>query len=115
MQLDAPLIACFHAHGFKIAIETNGTIKAPQGIDWLCVSPKADAPLLQKNGDELKLVYPQNENHPSDFEDLAFENFSLQPLDDSNQMKHAKAAFAYCLKHPKWRLSLQTHKWIGVD
>lgn len=114
LQLDAGLIDTLHSAGFKIAVETNGTVKAPDGIDWLCVSPKADAPLVQTSGHELKLVYPQAENSPEQFVDLSFGRFSLQPLDDANQAAHMKAAFEYCLKHPQWCLSVQTHKWIGV-
>ncbi len=114
LQLDASAIEALHNVGFKIAIETNGTVKAPSGIDWICVSPKADAELIQKSGNELKLVFPQIENQPSDFEHLDFDNFCLQPLDDADQRKHMQAAFDYCLKRPKWRLSLQTHKWLGV-
>lgn len=120
LQLDGDLIDALHDHGFKIAVESNGTLKAPVGIDWLCVSPKADATLVQTSGHELKLVYPQAENHPKDFEALNFEYFSLQPRDDSylgtgqEKTAHEKAAFDYCLKNPRWRLSVQTHKWIGV-
>lgn len=119
LQLDAALIDALHDAGFKIAAESNGTLKAPGGIDWLCVSPKASAKLEQTSGQELKLVYPQAENHPKDFEHLDFEYFSLQPRDDSylgaeKKAAHEKAAFEYCLENPKWRLSVQTHKWIGV-
>lgn len=114
LQLDAALINALHEQGFKIAIETNGTLALPEGIDWICVSPKADAPLIQKRGHELKLVYPQTENSPEDFVDLDFNYFSLQPLDDKNKAAHSEAAFKYCLANPKWRLSIQTHKYIGV-
>jgi len=118
LQLDEPLIEAFHAAGFKVAVETNGTIKAPDGIDWICVSPKANAPLVQRSGQELKLVYPQAENKPEDFTHLAFENFCLQPRDDSylgtKKANHEQSAFDYCLKHPQWRLSVQTHKYLGV-
>lgn len=114
LQLDSELVSALHDVGFKVAIETNGTIKAPEGIDWICVSPKADAELVQITGHELKLVFPQSENRPEDFDHLEFENFSLQPLDDSQQAQHMKAAFEYCLNNPKWRLSVQTHKWLGV-
>lgn len=118
LQLDAGLIAAFKAAGFKVAIETNGTIKAPADIDWICVSPKADAPLVQRSGDELKLVYPQDENHPGEFTDLDFTHFALQPKeligDEEASRANRDAAFEYCLKHPRWRLSLQTHKWLGV-
>lgn len=124
LQLDPPLIEAFHSAGFKIAVESNGTVKAPAGIDWLCVSPKANAQIVQRSGDELKLVYPQKENKPSDFEALDFKHFSLQPRDDSyltsipgqakEKANHMQSAFDYCMAHPKWRLSVQTHKWIGV-
>jgi len=118
LQLDAALIEALHAAGFKIAVESNGTLAAPDGINWLCVSPKADAKLVQINGDELKLVYPQRENKPEDFAGLDFQVFSLQPLDDVKIDTHSqdamKAAFKYCLKHPQWHLSLQTHKYLGV-
>jgi len=114
LQLDVPLISAFHAQGFKVAIETNGTLRVPEGVDWICVSPKANTDIVQTCGHELKLVFPQVENNPQDFEHLDFETFSLQPLDDHNQRDHMQAAFNYCLKNPKWRLSLQTHKWLGV-
>ncbi len=114
LQLDVNLIEAFHQRGFKVAIETNGTISLPDGIDWICVSPKAQAQLIQKRGHELKLVYPQNENKPEDFLGLDFEVFSLQPLDDKNQAAHSEAAFKYCLENPNWRLSVQTHKYLGV-
>jgi 7-carboxy-7-deazaguanine synthase (Cx14CxxC type) len=119
LQLDAELIAALHAQGIQIAVETNGTIAAPEGIDWLCVSPKADAPLVQTTGDELKLVYPQDENSPEDFVSLDFAHFCLQPRDDSylnlsKKATHSDAAFEYCLAHPIWRLSVQTHKAIDV-
>jgi len=119
LQLDDELVSTLHKAGFKIGVESNGTIKAPKGIDWLCISPKADAELVQRNGDELKLVYPQADNKPEDFENLDFSVFSLQPRDDSflgNKKSDAnnRAAFEYCIAHPKWRLSLQTHKYLGV-
>ena len=114
LQLDKPLIEAFHAAGFKVAVETNGTVKAPEGLDWICVSPKAGAALVQRIGHELKLVYPQAENTPEDFIDLDFGVFSLQPLDDKNKAAHEQAAFNYCLKDPRWRLSVQTHKYLGV-
>ena len=114
LQLDAPLISALKDKGFKIAVETNGTIAVPKGIDWICVSPKANASLVQTTGQELKLVFPQVENQPDQFETLDFENFFLQPLDDPNRQDHTDAAFDYCLKHPKWRLSVQSHKYIGV-
>ena len=123
LQLDEPLIAAFHKAGFKVAVETNGTIKAPKGLDWICVSPKANADLVQTSGHELKLVFPQSENNPEDFTHLEFENFCLQPRDDSYlgikkaaraEESHQQAAFDYCLAHPQWRLSVQTHKYLGV-
>ena len=119
LQLDELIISALHAVGFKIAVETNGTLAVPDGVDWICVSPKANAELIQISGDELKLVYPQIENHPSDFENLNFTHFCLQPRDDSylgvqKKADHSQSAFEYCLNHPKWRLSVQTHKSIGV-
>lgn len=114
LQLDEVLIAALHSLNIKVAVETNGTIKAPAGLDWICVSPKADAKLEQTSGHELKLVYPQKENRPEQFEDLDFQNFSLQPLDDENQAEHIKATTEFCLQNPKWRLSLQTHKILGI-
>ncbi|MEQ8283067.1 MAG: 7-carboxy-7-deazaguanine synthase [Parvibaculum sp.] len=114
LQLDATLIAALHARGFEIAVETNGTIAAPQGLDWICVSPKAEAALKQTSGDELKLVYPQAAAKPERFEALDFRHFFLQPMDGDNTEENTRAATAYCLAHPKWRLSLQTHKLIGI-
>lgn len=114
LQLDDALISALKSKGFKIAVETNGTIAAPAGIDWICVSPKADAPLVQLTGQELKLVYPQHANRPDEFEHLDFENYFLQPLDDPDRSANTDAAFRYCLAHPKWRLSVQSHKYIGV-
>ncbi|HEU4621384.1 MAG TPA: 7-carboxy-7-deazaguanine synthase [Burkholderiaceae bacterium] len=114
LQLDSDLIDAVHAHGFSVAIETNGTIEAPAGIDWICVSPKSNAALKLTRGDELKLVYPQADAPPERFEDLAFEHFLLQPMDGPDRMRNTEAAIAYCLAHPRWRLSLQTHKIIGL-
>jgi 7-carboxy-7-deazaguanine synthase len=114
LQLDAPLIAALKARGFAIAVETNGTIRAPYGIDWICVSPKADAPLVQTTGQELKLVYPQTLAPPERFTDLPFERFWLQPMDGPDRDAATAAAVAYCLSHPQWRVSVQTHKYIGV-
>ena len=114
LQLDPPLIQALHAEGFDIAIETNGTIAAPAGIDWICVSPKADAPVAQSSGQELKLVYPQVGVDPARFEHLAFERFSLQPMDGPEREAATRAAIAYCFAHPRWRLSLQTHKYLGI-
>ncbi|MBJ7483379.1 7-carboxy-7-deazaguanine synthase [Brevundimonas sp.] len=114
LQLDAALIAALKARGFDIAVETNGTMVAPDGIDWICVSPKADAPVMQTTGAELKLVYPQDAAMPDRFEHLAFDRFWLQPMDGPDQAANTAAALDYCLSHPKWRLSVQTHKYIGV-
>jgi len=115
LQLDHTLIATMHRREFEIAIETNGTQIAPPGIDWICVSPKAGAPLAQKSGTELKLVFPQANISPSDFETLAFAHFWLQPMDGPHRAENTTRAIAYCLAHPRWRLSLQTHKYIGID
>ena len=114
LQLDPPLIRALHDRGFEIAIESNGTIAAPPGIDWICVSPKADAPVVQTSGQELKLVFPQALAMPDRFEHLAFERFWLQPMDGPDREANTAAAIDYCLAHPKWRLSVQTHKYIGV-
>lgn len=114
LQLDAPLIDALHARGFAIAIETNGTIAAPPGIDWICVSPKADAPLVQDTGHELKLVYPQQKAMPERFEGLAFDHYFLQPMDGPDQAHNITKSVAYCMAHPRWRLSLQTHKFAGI-
>jgi 7-carboxy-7-deazaguanine synthase (Cx14CxxC type) len=114
LQLDPPLIEALHQRGFKVAVETNGTCAAPPGLDWLCVSPKADAPLVQRCGDELKLVYPQARLAPPSLEHLAFQHFLLQPLDDAALADNTALAVAYCLAHPHWRLSLQTHKLLGI-
>ncbi len=114
LQLDAALIAAFHAAGFEVAVETNGTIVAPHGIDWICVSPKADAPLAQRDGDELKLVFPQPDVDPARFEGLKFRRFLLQPMDGPARLANTEAAIAYCLEHPLWRLSVQTHKYLGI-
>ncbi|WP_164156172.1 7-carboxy-7-deazaguanine synthase [Sandarakinorhabdus rubra] len=114
LQLDEPLVAALHARGFAIAIETNGTQVPPSGIDWICVSPKADAPLALTEGDELKLVYPQPKAMPERFAGLAFRHFFLQPMDGPRQAENIQAAIAYCLAHPQWRLSLQTHKLTGI-
>lgn len=114
LQIDAGLIAALKAAGFDIAVETNGTLAAPEGIDWVCVSPKADAPVVQTSGQELKLVFPQAKAMPERFEHLDFERFWLQPMDGPYQAANTAAAIDYCLTHPKWRLSVQTHKYIGV-
>ena len=114
LQLDLALIAAFHAQGFEVAVETNGTIAAPNGIDWVCVSPKADATLQQMAGQELKLVFPQPGVDPARFVDMAFERFYLQPMDGPERVANTQAAIAYCLEHPLWRLSFQTHKALGI-
>ncbi|MDS4040407.1 MAG: 7-carboxy-7-deazaguanine synthase [Candidatus Competibacter sp.] len=116
LQLDQALIAALHQRGFEVAVETNGTLPAPPGLDWICVSPKASAPLKLNQGDELKLVYPQSEPEaqPERFVDLAFEHFFLQPLDGPDREAHTRAAVAWCLAHPQWRLSLQAHKLLGI-
>ena len=114
LQLDPVLIAALHARGFRIAMETNGTLKAPPGIDWICVSPKAQAPVVQTSGQELKLVYPQTGVDPASFEHLDFERFLLQPMDGPARVENTQAAIAYCLAHPRWRLSVQTHKYLGI-
>jgi 7-carboxy-7-deazaguanine synthase (Cx14CxxC type) len=114
LQVDTALIDALHAHGFTIAIETNGTIAPPPGLDWICVSPKAGSELVVRKGHELKLVYPQADNSPEDFAGLEFERFSLQPLDGPDIAQSTQAAIAYCLRHPQWRLSVQTHKTLGI-
>lgn len=114
LQIDAALVAALHAQGFEIAIETNGTLPVARGVDWICVSPKAGAPLAQTCGDELKLVYPQGGDDPARYESLDFRHFLLQPMDGPDVSRNTKAAVDYCLAHPRWRLSLQTHKVIGV-
>lgn len=116
LQLDEPLVHAFHQRGFEVAVETNGTQTPPPGLDWICVSPKANAPLRVLNGHELKLVYPQAEPEaqPECFEHLAFEHFSLQPMDGPALAENTRRALEYCLSHPQWRLSLQTHKLLGL-
>ena len=114
LQLDSSLIAALHARHFEIAIETNGTIAAPPGIDWICVSPKAGSTLVQKSGDELKLVFPQINANPRTFEELAFRHFFIQPMDGPNRSVNTELAVRYCMEHPRWRLSLQTHKFLGI-
>jgi len=114
LQLDAALIAALHAQGFKIAVETNGTLPVPAGLDWICVSPKADARLVVTAGDELKLVYPQDGGAPSRYEELAFRHWFLQPMDGPARETNSREAISYCLAHPKWRLSVQTHKYLGI-
>jgi 7-carboxy-7-deazaguanine synthase len=114
LQLDAPLIEALHGAGFEIGIETNGTIMPPSGLDWVCVSPKAGAEFIAKSGDELKLIYPQPGAEPEHYADLSFRHFFLQPMDGPARHENTLAAAAYCLTHPQWRLSLQTHKLIGI-
>ena len=114
LQVDAALVDALHARGFAIALETNGTLVAPQGIDWVCVSPKAQAPVVQTRGQELKLVYPQPGVDPARFEGLDFERFLLQPMDGPRRAANTEATIAYCLVHPRWRLSVQTHKYLGI-
>jgi len=114
LQLDAAAIAALHARGFQIAVESNGTLAAPAGIDWICISPKADAPVIQTSGQELKLVFPQDKAMPERFADLDFERFYLQPMDGPDRDRNTQLAVAYCLSHPQWRLSVQTHKYLGL-
>jgi 7-carboxy-7-deazaguanine synthase len=114
LQLDTPLIEAVHAEGFFIAVESNGTLPPPTGIDWLCISPKAGAPMVATGGAELKLVFPQKDFSPEQFETLEFRHFWLQPMDGPDRAKNTGEAVTYCLEHPRWRLSLQTHKLIGI-
>jgi 7-carboxy-7-deazaguanine synthase len=114
LQLDAPLVSTFHDFNCELAIETNGTQLPPSGIDWVCVSPKANAPFVLTQGDELKLVYPQEGAEPERFASLAFTHFFLQPMDGPQREDNTRRAIEYCLQHPKWRLSVQTHKVLGL-
>ena len=114
LQLDSALIAALHGRGFSLALETNGTLAAPAGVDWICVSPKAQAPVVQRTGQELKLVFPQAGVDPARFEGWDFERFLLQPMDGPALADNTAAAIAYCLAHPRWRLSVQTHKYLGI-
>ena len=114
LQLDTPLIDAFHRVGLEIAVETNGTLEAPAGIDWICVSPKADAAVKQMHGHELKLVYPQTKAMPERFEDLSFDHFYLQPMDGPDQLENTQKCLAYIFEHPQWSLSVQTHKWLNI-
>jgi len=114
LQVDPALVDALHAEGFEIALESNGSLPAVAGIDWVCISPKANAPLVQTFGDELKLVYPQPGAEPARYERLDFRHFLLQPMDGPEILRNTKAATDYCLAHPRWRLSLQTHKTIGI-
>ena len=114
LQLDEPAIDALHAKGFEIAVETNGTQPAPKGLDWICVSPKAGAELVLKRGTELKLVFPQPQAMPENFEGLDFKHFFLQPMDGIEQKRNTRLAVEYCMSHPRWRLSVQTHKMVGI-
>lgn len=114
LQLDSALLAAVHAQGFTVAVETNGTIAAPPGIDWICVSPKATSEIVQTSGHELKLVYPQTDAPPERFAHLDFQHFFLQPMDGPERERNTALAVAYCLDHPRWRISLQTHKYMGI-
>jgi 7-carboxy-7-deazaguanine synthase len=114
LQLDAALVQALHARGFTVAVESNGTQDPPPGLDWICVSPKAGAPLRLREGNELKLVFPQDGAEPERFESLGFDHFFLQPMDGPRLAENTAAALAYCLAHPRWRLSLQTHKLLGI-
>jgi 7-carboxy-7-deazaguanine synthase len=114
LQLDAALIEALHARGFEVAVETNGTVPLPLGLDWVCVSPKAGAPVVVTGGDELKLVYPQDGVDPAGFESLDFARWMLQPLDGPDRVAHTEAVVRYCLAHPRWRVSMQTHKVLGI-
>jgi 7-carboxy-7-deazaguanine synthase (Cx14CxxC type) len=114
LQIDGPAVQALHAEGFEVGVETNGTRPAPPGLDWVCVSPKAGAPLHLTGGDELKFVFPQDCADPADFEHLDFRHFRLQPMDGPDLTANTEAAVAYCLEHPQWHLSVQTHKWLGI-
>ena len=114
LQLDDALVAAFHRNDFEIAVETNGTLQPPSGLDWVCVSPKAGAPLTLRSGDELKLVYPQAGADPEDYEALDFKHFFLQPMDSADRDENTRLAIEYCLRRPRWRLRLQTHKVLGI-
>ena len=114
LQVDESLIDALHGEGFRVAVETNGTRPAPGSLDWVCVSPKAGAPLVQTSGDEIKLVFPQPAAMPEKFERMRFENFFLQPMDGPAVEENTRLAVEYCMRHPRWRLSLQTHKLLGI-
>lgn len=114
LQLDEPLIEALHQRGFEVAVETNGTIEAPEGLDWICMSPKAFTDIVLTEGDELKLIYPQLGAEPPGYEQLKYKHFFLQPMDNAQQAENIKKTMAYCLEHPKWRLSLQTHKILDI-
>jgi 7-carboxy-7-deazaguanine synthase (Cx14CxxC type) len=114
LQLDPPLLEALHQRDFDVAVETNGTVPPPPGIDWLCLSPKADSEVVITGGDELKLVYPQERGPPERYRHLAFRHFFLQPMDGPDRERNTRLALEYCLAHPEWRLSLQTHKILGI-
>lgn len=114
LQMDRNVVQALHGQGFEVAVETNGTQMPPEGIDWICVSPKAGAPLVMTSGNELKLVYPQTGGEPERYADLEFEQFFLQPMDGPDRERNTELALAYCLSHPQWRLSIQTHKLLGI-
>ncbi|MEQ8228422.1 MAG: 7-carboxy-7-deazaguanine synthase [Rhodospirillales bacterium] len=114
LQVDGALIEALHDAGFQVAVETNGTIPVPEGLDWVCVSPKAGTDVVQRRGDELKLVFPQDGAAPEEYEAWEFGRFLLQPMDGPDRAANTKAALDYCLAHPKWGLSLQTHKLLGI-
>ncbi len=114
LQLDEAAIRALHARGFEVAVETNGTLAPPAGLDWICVSPKAEAPLVLTRGDELKLVFPQTGGDPARYRGLSFRHFFLQPMDGPERERNTALALQYCLTHPEWRLSLQTHKMLGI-
>lgn len=114
LQVDGPLVDALHALGFEIGVETNGTQPAPEGLDWICVSPKAGTDLVLTSGNELKLVYPQDNALPGQYENLAFDHFYLQPMDCEEAAAHTEKAINYCMDNPRWRLSLQTHKTVGI-
>lgn len=114
LQLDSALVDAVHGEGFEIAIETNGTVEPPEGVDWICVSPKAGAPLKLRTGNELKLVYPQPNLMPGDLKDVQFDHYFLQPMDGPDRIENTAAVTGFCLQNPNWRLSLQTHKMIGI-
>ena len=115
LQLDAPLIRALHDRGIEVGVETNGTLPLPDGLDWVCVSPKAGSELVADRGDELKLVFPQPGAMPEDFLETRFDHYYLQPMDGPRQAENTALAVDYCLKNPRWRLSMQTHKYLGID
>lgn len=114
LQLDGDAVEALHAEGFRVAVETNGTVAPPEGLDWVCMSPKAGSEIVLTSGDELKLVYPQADLDPKDVADLAFQHRFLQPMDGPEREQNTARAVQYCLENPRWRLSLQTHKYIGI-